>query len=87
MAVRRDVFEAAGNFRADLGRTGSRLILGQEVPELLMRVRKAGYRGMYVPEMIVHHHIPSGRLTPTYFRRWWFGKGVSKAALERMQAN
>jgi hypothetical protein len=40
---------------------------------------------MYVPDMVVHHHIPSARLTPTYFRRWWFGKGVSKAALERMQ--
>lgn len=85
MAVRADVFAAVGGFRADLGRAGGRLVLGQEVPEWLMRARRAGFRGMYLPEMIVHHHIPARRLTPAYFRRWWFGKGVSRAALDRMQ--
>jgi len=85
MAVRRDVFDVIGGFRADLGRTGGRLVLGQEVPELLMRARDAGYRGQYVPDMQVWHHIPAKRLTAGYFRRWWFGKGVSRAALERMQ--
>ena len=35
--------------------------------------------------MRVHHHIPAKRLTRAYFRRWWFGKGVSRSALERMQ--
>jgi glucosyl-dolichyl phosphate glucuronosyltransferase len=85
MAVRREVFDAIGGFRADLGRSGGRLILGQEVPELLMRARDAGCRGKYVPEMQVRHHIPAKRLTPAYFRKWWFGKGVSRAALERMQ--
>lgn len=85
MAARRELFQAIGGFRADLGRTGGRLVLGQEVPELLLRARAAGLRGMYVPAMQVHHHIPAKRLTPRYFRNWWFGKGVSRAALERMQ--
>lgn len=85
MAARRELFDAAGMFRADLGRTSGRLLLGQEVPELLMRARAAGLRGRYVPGMQVHHHIPAARLTRRYFRRWWFGKGVSRAALERMQ--
>jgi len=85
MAARRELFERVGGFRADLGRTGGRLVLGQEVPELLLRARAAGLRGMYVPAMEVHHHIPAKRLTPSYFRKWWFGKGVSRAALERMQ--
>jgi hypothetical protein len=35
--------------------------------------------------MEVHHHIPAGRLTKRYFRRWWMGKGVSRAMLERLQ--
>jgi hypothetical protein len=35
--------------------------------------------------MELHHHVPAARLTRRYFRRWWFGKGVSRAALERMQ--
>jgi glucosyl-dolichyl phosphate glucuronosyltransferase len=85
MAVRRSVFDAAGMFKADLGRSAGGTILGQEVPELLQRVRAAGYRGVYVPAMQVHHHIPAGRLTPEYFRRWWFGKGVSRSLMERMQ--
>jgi glycosyltransferase involved in cell wall biosynthesis len=85
MAARREMFAAIGGFRADLGRSSGRLVLGQEVPELLMRARAAGLRGLYLPEMRVHHHIPSRRLTRAYFRNWWFGKGVSRAALERMQ--
>lgn len=86
MAVHRVVFERAGAFRADLGRTGDgRLVLGQEVPELLIRARAAGFRGAYVPAMEVHHHVPAARLTRSYFRRWWFGKGVSRSALERLQ--
>ena len=85
MAVRRDVFETAGLFRADLGRSGGRVVMGQEVPEWLLRVRRAGFTGRYVPAMEVHHHVPAVRLTRRYFRRWWFGKGVSRAALERMQ--
>lgn len=85
MAVRRDAFALIGGFRPDLGRTGGTLVLGQEVPELLLRARAASLRGMYVPAMVVHHHIPAKRLTPAYFRRWWFGKGVSRAALDRMQ--
>ena len=85
MAVRRSLFETVGGFRPDLGRSGGKLVLGQEVPEWLMRVRAAGYTGLYLPGMRVHHHIPSRRLTRSYFRRWWFGKGVSRAALESAQ--
>jgi len=83
MAVRRSLFEAAGTFRADLGRTNSKRVLGQEVPDLLVRARAAGLRGLYLPAMRVEHHIPTSRLTRRYFRRWWFGKGASRATLER----
>ena len=85
MAARKTFFETVGVFRPDLGRTGGRLVLGQEVPELLMRARTAGLRGAYIPEMEIEHHVPAARLTPRYFRKWWFGKGVSRAALARLQ--
>jgi len=85
MAARRTLFASVGGFRADLGRSSGRLVLGQEVPELLMRARAAGWRGVYLPAMRVHHHIPSKRLTRAYFRKWWFGKGVSRSTLDRMQ--
>jgi len=83
MAARRSLFDAIGGFRADLGRSSGKLVMGQEVPELLMRARDAGLRGVYLPAMRVRHHIPARRLDRRYFRRWWFGKGVSRSALER----
>jgi glucosyl-dolichyl phosphate glucuronosyltransferase len=85
MAVRREVFDRTGGFREDLGRANGRFVMGQEVPEWLLRVRSAGFTGMYVPRMEVHHHVPAARLTKRYFRRWWTGKGVSRAMLERIQ--
>lgn len=85
MAVKRSLFDRIGVYRADLGRTSSRKILGQEVPELLSRARAAGARGLYVPAMEVQHHVPGARLTKKYFRRWWYGKGISRASLDRMR--
>jgi glycosyltransferase involved in cell wall biosynthesis len=85
MGIRRAVIDRVGPFRSDLGRTAGRRVLGQEVPELLARARAAGLHGIYIPDMTVHHHIPASRLTKQYFRRWWIGKGYSKAILERVQ--
>jgi glucosyl-dolichyl phosphate glucuronosyltransferase len=85
MAARRSLFVTIGGFRADLGRSSGRIVMGQEVPELLMRARAADLKGGYLPAMRVHHHIPAKRLTRAYFRTWWYGKGVSRSALERMQ--
>ena len=82
LAARRSLFDRIGAFRSDLGRSSGTRVLGQEVPELLARARAAGLRGVYVPAMRVGHHVPAARLTREYFRRWWFGKGVSRAVLE-----
>lgn len=82
MAAHRTLFDTVGGFRADLGRSSGKLLMGQEVPELLMRARAAGLRGVYVPTMRLQHHIPARRLQRGYFRKWWFGKGVSRSALE-----
>ncbi len=81
MAVRRSLFERLGGFHPDLGRRG-RSLLGQEQAEFFARGRAAGARGVYVPGMEVYHHVPAGRLTKRYFRRWWFWKGVSRARVD-----
>ena len=85
MAVRRTLVGRIGGFSPLLGRSSGAQILGQEVPEFLARARAAGGSGLYVPEMLVRHHVPARRLTKTYFRRWWYGKGRSRAALEQLQ--
>ena len=82
MAVRRSLIDRIGGFDPDLGRRGSSL-LGQEQAEFFCRSREAGARGLYVPAMGLHHHVPASRLTRAYFRRWWFWKGVAKSRLEQ----
>ena len=46
--------------------------------------RAFGAVGLYVPEMTLKHHVPASRLTLSYFRRWWFWKGISQARLHRI---
>jgi glucosyl-dolichyl phosphate glucuronosyltransferase len=82
MAVRRSLIDRIGGFDPHLGRRGHSL-LGQEQAEFFCRSRDVGARGVYVPDMRLHHHVPAKRLTRGYFRRWWFWKGASKARLEQ----
>ena len=83
MAVRRSLIERIGGFRPDLGRNGKAL-LGQEQAEFFYRSREAAARGLYVPEMVLDHVVPGSRLTRSYFRRWWFWKGVSHARVHEI---
>jgi glucosyl-dolichyl phosphate glucuronosyltransferase len=83
MAVRRALIDRVGGFRPDLGRSGASL-LGQEQAEFFYRTRAAGARGLYVPEMVLDHDVSASRLTFSYFRRWWYWKGVSHSRLHRI---
>jgi glucosyl-dolichyl phosphate glucuronosyltransferase len=83
MAVRRRLIERIGGFRPDLGRNGTSL-LGQEQAEFFYRSREAGARGLYVPSMRLDHLVPASRLTRSYFRRWWYWKGISHARVHRI---
>jgi hypothetical protein len=80
MAFRRSALERAGLLDPETGRKAGTL-LGQEVREWCIRARKAGVRGFYVPDMVVEHVIPAERLTKSYFRRWFYWRGVSRAIL------
>jgi glucosyl-dolichyl phosphate glucuronosyltransferase len=83
MAVRRTLIETIGGFRPDLGRY-RKALLGQEQAEFFYRSREAGARGLYVPTMVLDHVVPAARLTPSYFRRWWYWKGVSHARVHQL---
>ncbi|PYR94679.1 MAG: hypothetical protein DMF84_04255 [Acidobacteria bacterium] len=80
MAFRRDAFTRAGLLDPHTGRKAGTL-LGQEVREWCVRARAAGLRGFYVPGMVVQHIIPASRLRKTYFRRWFYWRGISRARL------
>ncbi len=81
-AIRRSLVDRIGDFDPLLGRNDVETLLGQELPEFFARARAARARGLYVPEMRIEHHVPACRLQPRYFRRWWYGKGISRARLE-----
>jgi glycosyltransferase involved in cell wall biosynthesis len=80
MAFRRSAFDAAGLFDPNTGRKAGTL-LGQEVREWCIRARAAGMRGFYIPDMWLEHIIPADRLCKTYFRRWFYWRGISRAML------
>ena len=80
MAFRRSAFETAGGFDPATGRKAGTL-LGQEVREWCIRARQAGVRGFYLPDMHLQHIIPAERLNKSYFRRWFYWRGISRALL------
>lgn len=81
MAVRRSLIDQVGGFHLRLERRG-RSLIGQGQAEFFCRTRAAGARGLYVPGMWLKHHVPAARLTRSYYRRWWYWKGVARAQMQ-----
>src|SRR5215217_8298960 len=81
---RREVLERVGPYSASLGRSGTRL-LSCEDEDMYQRLRAAGARGLYLPQLIVYHFIPHERLTKKYHRSWCFWQSVSSAVLDRIR--
>ena len=82
--LRRSVFDAVGLYDPKLGRSGVGL-LSEEDAELYRRLQAAGMRGVYVPELVIYHHVPESRLTRTYYRRWCYWRGISHGVADRQQ--
>lgn len=64
----------AGGFRDDLGVMGNQMGSTEDA-ELIQRLIATGRKGLYWPELLLHHHAPSNRMTREYYRRWHFGHG------------
>lgn len=71
MAIRREAFHALGGFSPEYARSQDR--------ELTVRLLLAGRDAMYVPEMIVYHHLDADRLTKRRFREWNTCEGRMRA--------
>lgn len=81
---RREMFEAVGGFRTDMGRIGT-LPMGCEETELCIRATQHWPQNifLYEPQARIHHRIPSIRATWRYFRSRCFAEGLSKALVSR----
>ena len=84
MSIRRDVFDAIGGFRGDVGRVGTRPV-GCEETELCIRARRAlpGSRLVFEPRARVYHRVTSERVGARYFRARCWSEGRSKAVVAR----
>jgi len=78
----RAILARVGPYTTWLGRTDKGLLTGED-EELYGRLLAQGAKGMYLPNLIIHHHVPPERVTKSYFRRWCFWRGVSLGLLDR----
>lgn len=77
MAFRREMFAKYGDFRTDLGRSGSGM-LSNEDTEFGNRLLNGGERLRFEPSAVVYHSVPANRIEKRYFLRWWFNKARSE---------
>jgi glycosyltransferase involved in cell wall biosynthesis len=77
MAMRRELFSTIGLFNTSLGRTGKRLIGGEE-SDLFERIASIGMKCYYAPRAVMYHIIPQEKLTEEYFERLCYNTGVSQ---------
>ena len=80
--IRRAVLENVGLYMTSLGRTGARLLAGED-EHMYRRLLASGARGLYLPQLKIHHLIAASRLTKKYYRSWSFWRGVSCGVLDR----
>lgn len=81
LAVRRDVFTAAGGFPTHLGKLRGTLLSGED-HELCRRVQAEGHRAVYVPDAVVHHWVPAQRARVGYYLNWFFWSGITHAIMD-----
>lgn len=84
VVIRRRVLDQVGLYDVTLGRTDKGLA-GFEDEHMYRRLLAAGFRGIYLPELIIYHFIPAKRMTRKYHRQWCWGLGNSMAVLNRLQ--
>ncbi len=78
MAVRSEVFQRVGGFAPELG-PGPGTVGMWEDTEISLRMRQAGCRMIYAPQILVRHRWPRGRLTKSLIRKRFFGQGRAQA--------
>lgn len=77
---RREVFDAVGGFRSEMGRVGTRP-LGCEETELAIRARQHWPEKTFVyePQAKIYHKVPAARVRWSYFLSRCYSEGLSKA--------
>jgi glucosyl-dolichyl phosphate glucuronosyltransferase len=79
-AFRKKAFNEVGVFRADFQRVKDG-VGSLEDHELLLRLWRAGRKGVYLPDVVVNAEVQAERLQKKYHREWHTGHGRFHAIL------
>jgi glycosyltransferase involved in cell wall biosynthesis len=78
LSFRNGLLQKAGvNFPTHLGPTGKSAVRGEETWVLEQLIKK-GFRGLYLPDAIVHHRNSAERMTESYLWHWHTGEGAGR---------
>jgi len=80
--IRRRTLAVVGPYAEYLGPGEGARLFSCEDEEMYLRLLEHGARGMYLPDMVIYHHVSSERLTPEYYRQWCFWRGVSRGLMD-----
>lgn len=80
--IRRRTLERVGPYLAQLGPGAYARLFSCEDEEMYLRLLAKGARGRYLPGLIVYHQVSVARLTPDYYRKWCFWRGVSRGVMD-----
>jgi glucosyl-dolichyl phosphate glucuronosyltransferase len=75
LGVRRSMLDAIGHFDPNCQRVKDG-IGSIEDNELMLRAWRYGFRGRYLPELVVHADVQLNRMEKAYHRRWFRGNGL-----------
>ncbi len=76
MAFRRSLIEEM-RFDTSLGRVGNVLVSGDDL-EFVSRLKRREMPGLWIPSALVHHHVPTRRMTESYVWDWCVGAGITE---------
>jgi len=80
MAYPKELLQAVGGFREELGRQGTTLRTNEE-NYLRQQLDSLGRCSLYHPEIVVHHHVSASRLTKKWFRQRGRWQGISDSTM------
>lgn len=87
LALRKTAMEHVGLFDTTVGHKGDRR-MGNEDSLMVKAISKSGGKGWYAADAVVHHPVPSDRVSKSFARRFAWRQGyVSVEMLRRSQAN
>jgi glycosyltransferase involved in cell wall biosynthesis len=80
--IRRRALEAVGGYAEYLGPGANSRLFSCEDEEMYLRLLGHGARGLYLPDLVIFHHVSPARLRRAYFRSWCFWRGVSRGLMD-----